>query len=113
MTAPNCSTIVLGGLIMDDKSRDVNGIPILGRIPLIGGLFRNTSKMKNRQELIILMRPEVTLTKFDIARLRKKTNERMHFGPEIDQDDCPDCPPRATEGKDLSPPDLPAMTGEK
>ena len=106
VTAPNCSTIILGGLITDDKSREVTGIPVLDRIPVIGGLFRNTSKTKKRQELIILMRPEVTLTKLDLARLRQKNTDKTHFGPELDQDDCPDCP-KPYDGKDLPAPDLP------
>jgi len=107
VSAPNCSTIILGGLILDDQGRDVTGIPWLSRIPVIGGLFRNTSKSKNRQELIILMRPEVTLTKLDMMRLRQKSSDRTHFGPELDKDDCPDCPPRAGEDKQLPAPDLP------
>ena len=59
VSAPNCATIVLGGLIMDDKQDNRSGIPILGRLPVVGALFRNTSKTKMRTELIILMRPEV------------------------------------------------------
>ena len=112
VSAPNCSTIILGGLITDDKGRDVSGIPVLSRIPVIGGLFRNTSKTKNRQELIILMRPEVTLTKLDLKRLRQKSSEKTHFGSELEQDDCPDCPPPA-DGKELTPPDLPDLPAEK
>jgi type II secretory pathway component GspD/PulD (secretin) len=108
VSAPNCSTIVLGGLITEDKRRNENGIPVLSKIPLIGGLFRDTIKSKSRQELIILMRPEVTLTKLDLARLRQKTSDKMHFGPELDQDDCPDCPP-GLDGKELTAPDLPAL----
>jgi type II secretion system protein D len=107
VSAPNCSTIVLGGLIMDDQGRDVTGIPILGRIPWIGGLFRDTKKTKSRQELIVLMRPEVTLTKLDLMRLKMKTTDRTHFGPELEQDDCPDCP-KSYDGKQLPMPDLPA-----
>ena len=111
VSAPNCSTIVLGGLIMDDKSRNTNGIPILGRIPIIGGLFRSTEKIKNRAELIILMRPEVALTKLDLHRLRQKNEDKTHFGPEIDQEDCPDCPKSAPEDKQivLPAPDMPGM----
>lgn len=110
VTAPNCSTIVLGGLIQEDDRKDQSGIPVLSKIPVVGALFRNTSKVKSRRELIILMRPEVTLTKLDLARLRGKTEAKTHFGPEIDQDDCPDCPPQADNGgKDvvLPAPDFP------
>jgi general secretion pathway protein D len=108
VAAPNCSTIVLGGLIMDSKQTNKNGIPYLSRIPLLGAAFRNTSNTKTRTELIIFMRPEVTLTKLDLYRLREKSESRTHFGPEIDQDDCPDCPPREGSGKDLPPPDVPS-----
>jgi general secretion pathway protein D len=110
VSAPNCSTIVLGGLIMDDKTRNQNGIPLLSRIPLIGGLFRSTEKSKNRTELLVLMRPEVALTKLDMYRLRQKTEDKTHFGPELNQEDCPDCP-KPGDGKqlELPPPDLPGM----
>jgi general secretion pathway protein D len=106
VSAPNGATIVLGGLIMDQKEDKRSGIPILDRLPVVGALFRSTSKTKNRTELIILMRPEVSLTKLDLYRLRQKNEGRTHFGPEIDQDDCPDCPPQF-DGKQLPPPDLP------
>ena len=106
VSAPNNATIVLGGLIMDNKQDNRNGIPILGRLPVVGALFRNTTKSKMRTELIILMRPEVSLTKLDLYRLRQKNEDRTHFGPELEQDDCPDCPPQF-DGKQLPPPDLP------
>ena len=109
VSAPNGSTIVLGGLIEDMKNRSSTGIPVLSRIPYLGALFRSTTSDKTRQELIILMRPEVTLTKLDAYRLRQKAEDRTHFGPEIDQDDCPECP-KVEAGKQLAlpPPDIPA-----
>lgn len=106
VSAANGSTIVLGGLITDNKQKNYIGIPILDRIPYLGALFRSTTNNKTRTELIILMRPEVTLTKLDLYRLRQKSEDRTHFGPEIDQDDCPDCP-KTSDGKQLPPPDLP------
>ena len=107
VSAPNCSTIVLGGLITDNKELSKAGIPYLSRLPLVGSLFRNTVKNHDRTELIILMRPEVSLTKLDLYRLRQKNEDRTHFGPELEQDDCPDCPKRG-DGKQLPPPDVPS-----
>ncbi|MBA3543449.1 MAG: hypothetical protein H0T83_03280 [Chthoniobacterales bacterium] len=107
VSAPNKSTVVLGGLIQDEKRRNRTGFPILDRLPVIGALFSNTTKVKNRTELIVLMRPEVTLTKLDMYQLRQKTEDRTHFGPELEQDDCPDCP--VYDGKQLPPPDLPMV----
>jgi type II secretion system protein D len=108
VSAGNGSTIVLGGLIEDNKTKNYTGIPYLSRIPYVGALFRSTTNKKDRTELIILMRPEVTLTKLDLYRLRQKSEDRMHFGPELDQDDCPDCP-KPEKGKQLTlpPPDIP------
>jgi type II secretion system protein D len=80
VSAANGSTIVLGGLIEDTKTKNYTGIPYLSRIPYVGALFRGTTSNKMRTELIILMRPEVTLTKLDLYRLRQKTEDRMHFG---------------------------------
>ncbi|CAN5635228.1 type II secretion system secretin GspD [soil metagenome] len=107
VSAPNCSTIVLGGLIQDDATYNKAGIPILSKIPVLGGLFRNTTKAKTRRELIVLMRPEVTLTRTDLKRLRGKHEQRTHIGPEIDEDDCPDCPKRIDSKDVLTAPDLP------
>jgi general secretion pathway protein D len=113
VSAPNCSTIVLGGLITENKRFAKSGIPLLSRIPVIGGLFRQTTKNNTRSELIVLMRPEVALTKLDLYRLRQKHEERTHFGPELDQDDCPDCPKPEQQYEDkqivLPQPDLPGM----
>ena len=106
VSAPNCSTIVLGGLITDTKNTSKDGIPYLSRLPVVGSLFRSTTKMRDRTELIILMRPEVSLTKLDLYRLRQKNEDHSHFGPELEQDDCPDCPKRS-DGKRLPAPDVP------
>jgi type II secretory pathway component GspD/PulD (secretin) len=103
VAAANGSTIVLGGLIQDNKGKNYTGIPVLSRLPVIGAAFRSTVKTRDRTELIILMCPEVTLTKLDMYRLRAKNEDKTHFGPEIDQEACPDCPERAGEEKQLRP----------
>ena len=113
VSAPNGATIVLGGLIMDHKERNATGYPILGRIPVIGALFRNTTKSKMRSELIVLMRPEVSLTVLDQYHIRQKSEDKTHFGPEIDDDNCTDCPPvgdhkQATSSRDEKQVRLPA-----
>jgi len=110
VSAPNGATIVLGGLITDEKRYDKSGIPILGRLPLIGPIFRQTTKDNSRKELLILMRPEVALTKLDVYRLRQKHEDKTHLGPEMDQDDCPECP-KPSDGKQiqLPAPDIPGM----
>jgi general secretion pathway protein D len=109
VSAANGSTIILGGLVEETKQRNYQGFPYLSRLPLVGSLFRATSSGKTRTELIVLMCPQVTLTKLDAYRLRQKYEDTTHFGPELDQNECPDCP-KAERGKQLAlpPPDIPA-----
>ncbi|PYJ79638.1 MAG: hypothetical protein DME69_03990 [Verrucomicrobia bacterium] len=107
VAAANGSTIVLGGLITDSKDKNTTGIPYLSRIPVLGALFRSTTNSHNRTELIILMCPQVTLTKLELYRLRQKWEDNTHFGPELDQGECADCPKPGSE-KQLPPPDIPA-----
>jgi type II secretory pathway component GspD/PulD (secretin) len=52
-------TIVIGGLIREDTSKALSGVPYLSKIPLIGWLFGNTQDDKSRAELIILLTPHV------------------------------------------------------
>ena len=108
VSAANGSTIILGGLIQEQKQKQTEGFPYLSRIPLIGAAFRSTSSGKQRQELVILMCPQVTLTKLDQYRLRQRWENTTHFGAELDQNECPDCP-KTREGKQLTlpPPDIP------
>jgi len=57
---PNGSTIVLGGLITDDKTIDEEGIPFLNRIPIVGALAGGRSnKVRKRSELVIMIQPIV------------------------------------------------------
>jgi len=109
VSAANGSTIILGGLIQEQKQKQYSGIPYISRIPLIGAAFRGTATSKQRQELIILMCPQVTLTKLDQYRLRQRwENVNTHFGPDLDESECPDCP-KTRDGKQLTlpPPDIP------
>ncbi len=55
-------TIILGGFIRSDKSKTQSGVPILKDIPVLGALFSARSSSKNREELIVLMRPTVLKT---------------------------------------------------
>jgi len=52
-------TIVIGGLRVDTASKEVEKIPFLGDIPLIGSLFRSTERETADRELLIFIRPEI------------------------------------------------------
>ncbi len=52
-------TIVIGGLFRDVVVTSRSQIPLLGDLPLIGGLFRSTNDSTRRQEVIILLTPHI------------------------------------------------------
>jgi type II secretory pathway component GspD/PulD (secretin) len=52
-------TLIIGGLIQETAERTDNKIPILGDLPLIGGLFRNSENNSTRNELIVVVTPHV------------------------------------------------------
>jgi general secretion pathway protein D len=52
-------TLVLGGLITNDKTLNVNGVPILKEIPLIKYLFSSKEKIINRKELVFVITPHI------------------------------------------------------
>jgi len=57
---PNGSTIVLGGLITDDKTTSDSGLPGIYKIPIIGPLLGGgRNKQRNRSELVIMIQPIV------------------------------------------------------
>ena len=60
-------TIILGGFISNSRNKGSSGVPILKDIPILGGLFRSTTDTKNKQELIVLIRPTVLPTPGDAA----------------------------------------------
>ncbi|MCA8959302.1 MAG: type II secretion system protein GspD [Planctomycetes bacterium] len=62
-------TVVIGGLIEHEEQEIQRRIPILGRIPLLGRLFRYDDKLDTRTELILLVTPRVIL---DDAELEKR-----------------------------------------
>jgi len=52
-------TIILGGLIQETEIDNVNKVPILGNIPLLGRLFRNKSTSTIKSELVVFVTPYV------------------------------------------------------
>lgn len=65
--------IVLGGLIDDNYSQAEDRIPLLGDIPVVGNLFRNTNRKRNKTNLMVFLRPVVMR---DAAATNQVSSER-------------------------------------
>jgi type IV pilus assembly protein PilQ len=52
-------TLILSGIIQDSDRTEVSKLPILGDIPLLGALFRKSSRTNERREVIVLLTPQI------------------------------------------------------
>ncbi len=55
----NGGTVVIGGIFDRTENEVVNKVPMLGDIPVLGHIFRNTTKVDNKQELLIFVTPRI------------------------------------------------------
>jgi general secretion pathway protein D len=73
-------TIVIGGLVRDVAKNDVSKIPVLGDIPLIGALFRQTTKTSQKRNLLLIITPYVIRDPTDLREIfERKMQERQEF----------------------------------
>jgi type II secretory pathway component GspD/PulD (secretin) len=52
-------TIMIGGLIKEEKSRGDFKVPVLGDIPLVGSAFKSQSRGKEQSEIVIFLTPRI------------------------------------------------------
>jgi type IV pilus assembly protein PilQ len=52
-------TLILSGIIQESDRTSVSKVPILGDIPILGALFRSTNKSSQRQEVVVLLTPQI------------------------------------------------------
>jgi len=55
-------TMVIGGVFVDTQNNNVQGVPYLARIPVVGWLFKNKSESVSKQELLIFLTPAIVKT---------------------------------------------------
>ena len=84
VTVPNGGTLVLGGLIKQRDDKIKAGIPLLKNIPYIGGLFGSTQTIKSREELVILLRPIVTITPTESIGASDQEGEFSSITPDLE-----------------------------
>ena len=57
--AQDGDVVVIGGLMKSNTFDQVSKVPFLGDVPALGHLFRNTTKLTQKTELVILLKPSV------------------------------------------------------
>ena len=79
VTIKDKQTMVIGGMIKDDKTETVHKIPILGDIPLLGKLFRRTDTRVEKTELMVFITPHVVYTDADADRVTAEQRGKLHL----------------------------------
>ncbi|MDD2736607.1 MAG: type II secretion system secretin GspD [Desulfuromonadaceae bacterium] len=67
----NKETVVIGGLIQDTEENVTNKVPFLGDIPLLGWMFKSTSKVRKKTNLVLLLTPYIIKDAADLAEMTK------------------------------------------
>jgi general secretion pathway protein D len=114
-------TLVLGGLISEESNASEARVPYLGRIPLLGELFRSRHKAKDKRNLLIFIHPkiirddeqaaEATNAKYDFLReQQQKLNKETTLLPLISKKGARVLPARTPPAKSSDALPVPAPT---
>ena len=60
----NGQTLVLGGIFQSEELSDIEEVPVLGDIPLLGNLFKKQMRAKDKREILIFITPKIIDEKF-------------------------------------------------
>jgi len=86
VTVPSDMTVVIGGITLASRTDTIQKLPLLGDIPLVGYLFRDTKKLSRKTVLYIFITPRIVLDpNFEDLRL-------LTTGPQKEVEIAPDLP---------------------
>lgn len=77
LAVPTGQTMVMGGLILENKNNNSAGLPLISRVPVLGGLFGTQTLNNDRTELILFITPHVVANEVDYQRVIDDLRRRM------------------------------------
>lgn len=77
VVAKDRETLVIAGLIQEKNDDSFSGIPLLSKIPVLGALFRYTSRNSSKTELVILLTPRIISNPEDGMTATSEVTERL------------------------------------
>lgn len=77
IVAKNGQTVVIGGLIKDDRIINETKVPILGDIPIVKWLFRYQSQTTSKTNLLIFLTPHIIKEQKDIEEISRSKEKAM------------------------------------
>jgi len=69
--------IILGGLIQDDEEINIDKVPILGDIPVVGNAFRSKGKSRVKTNLMVFLRPTIIRSQADAEPLTRRRLDQI------------------------------------
>jgi general secretion pathway protein D len=73
-------TVVIGGLMRDTKEQGRQKVPVLGDLPVLGFLFRNSTERMRKTNLLLILTPHVIRDQSDLRKVfQRKMQERQQF----------------------------------
>ena len=82
VTMGSGATVVIGGLIRDDKTRVTKKVPLLGDIPLLGVLFTSQRDRTQKTNLLIFITPHIMTTQEQLEQITNIKREQMKAASE-------------------------------
>jgi general secretion pathway protein D len=83
VVTPDGQTVIIGGLMENDKAIIDSKIPILGDIPGLGFLFKHHQKAVTKKELLIFVTPHVVITPTQIAQASHAESSKAELAPKV------------------------------
>ena len=83
LTLRDGGSLLMGGLISGNQSGGTSGVPVLGRIPVLGRLFRTDAVQADRTELMIMVTPYVIADHEEGWELTRRIREQLNLHTEF------------------------------
>ena len=84
ITVKDGQTIVIGGIIKENRSRITKLVPLLGHIPLIGELFKSREWKTEQSELMVFLTPHILKDDESAARITGETINKLSVPPKLE-----------------------------
>ena len=81
VVVPNGETVVIGGLMEDQETISVSKVPVLGDVPLLGGLFKRKVNSKTKTELLIFLTPYIVPEPCQLAQISQAEKAAASVAP--------------------------------
>ncbi len=82
VTVRDGQTIVIGGIIKNNRERINNAVPILSELPLIGNLFKSSQWADRKSELMVFLTPRILKSDEDVSVITDKAKAILPIQPQ-------------------------------